>query len=194
MNRKAEIKRKTNETDIFLSLEIDGEGTCEVSTGVGFFDHMLTALAVHAGFNLELKCAGDLQVDAHHTVEDVGIVFATALKKSLGDIKINRFGSASIPMDDALGTCSLDICGRPFLVYEAKFEFEKTGDYENCLTKEFMQAFAFNAGITLHISALYGDNDHHKNEAMFKALAYALKQAVVPKADGKIASSKGVLA
>ena len=193
MQRKAEIKRKTNETDIFVSIEVDGDSVCEISTGVGFFDHMLTALAVHAGFNLAIKCTGDLQVDAHHTVEDVGIVLGIALKKALGEEKITRFGNSYIPMDDALGSCTLDICGRPFLVYSAEYEFEKTGDYENCLTKEFMQAFAFNAGITLHICAQYGENDHHKNEAMFKALAYALKQAVKPKSDGKIASTKGVL-
>ncbi|MCL2107971.1 MAG: imidazoleglycerol-phosphate dehydratase HisB [Oscillospiraceae bacterium] len=191
--RKAEIKRKTNETEIFVSLEIDGDGIAEISTGIGFFDHMLTAFAVHCGVNLAVKCVGDLEVDAHHTVEDVGIVLGTALKNALSDTKITRFGHASIPMDDAIGVCSLDICNRPFLVYNAKFELEKTGDFDNCLTKEFMQAFAFNAGITLHISALYGENDHHKNEAMFKALAYALKQAVVPKKDGKIATTKGVL-
>jgi imidazoleglycerol-phosphate dehydratase len=132
-------------------------------------------------------------VDAHHTVEDVGIVLGTAFKKALGDVKIKRFGNACIPMDDALGSCALDICGRAFLVYSIDFEGEKIGDYENCLTKEFMQAFAFSAGITLHISALYGSNDHHKTEACFKALAYALKQAIAIKEDGKIASSKGTL-
>jgi len=194
MKRTAEISRKTNETDINLSLNIDGAGNCQISTGVGFFDHMLTALAVHGGFDLDLKCAGDLQVDAHHTVEDIGIVLGTALKNALSDVKIVRFGSACIPMDDALGSCSLDICGRPFLVYEAEFESEKTGDFENCLTREFMQALASSAGITLHICAMYGSNDHHKNEAMFKSLAYALKQAVKIKEDGLIASSKGVLA
>jgi len=193
MQRKAEITRKTNETDIFFSLNVDGTGKHEISTGVGFFDHMLTALAVHSGFDLTVKCVGDLQVDAHHTVEDVGIVFGTAFKQALGDVKITRFGSARIPMDDALGTCSLDICGRPFLVYNAEFASEKTGEYENCLTTEFMRAFAFNAGITLHISTLYGNNDHHKNEAMFKSLAYALRQAAVPRQGGLIASSKGIL-
>jgi imidazoleglycerol-phosphate dehydratase len=193
MKRTAEISRKTNETDITILLEIDGVGSCEIETGVGFFDHMLTAFAVHGGFNLTVKCAGDLQVDAHHTVEDVGIVLGTVLKNALEDVKIMRFGNASIPMDDALATCSLDICGRPFLVYEAEFTSEKTGEYENCLTKEFMRAVAFNAGITLHISAIYGSNDHHKTEAMFKSLAYALRQAVRVKEDGLIASSKGVL-
>jgi imidazoleglycerol-phosphate dehydratase len=193
MQRKAEITRKTNETNITISLNVDGAGDCKIDTGVGFFDHMLTALAVHGGFDLTVKCAGDLQVDAHHTVEDVGIVLGTALKQALSDIKITRFGDMRIPMDDALGSCSLDICGRPFLMYDAEFVGEKTGEYENCLTKEFMRALAFNAGITLHISALYGSNDHHITEAMFKALAYSLKQAVKPRDDGKIASSKGVL-
>jgi imidazoleglycerol-phosphate dehydratase len=154
---------------------------------------MLTALAVHGGFDLVIKCTGDLQVDAHHTVEDVGIVLGTAFKNALGNAKIARFGNAAIPMDDALGNCNLDICGRPFLVFNAEFDSEKIGDYENCLTKEFMRALAFNAGITLHISVLYGSNDHHKTEAMFKSLAYALKQAVCIKEDGKIASTKGVL-
>ncbi|MCL2698245.1 MAG: imidazoleglycerol-phosphate dehydratase HisB [Oscillospiraceae bacterium] len=193
MKRTAEITRKTKETNISVSLEIDGNGNHEIDTGVGFFDHMLTALAVHGGFNLTVKCKGDLQVDAHHTVEDVGIVLGAAFKNALRDMKTARFGNASIPMDDALGTCCLDICGRPFLVYNAQFDGEKIGEYENCLTKEFMRALAFNAGITLHISILYGSNDHHKTEAMFKALAYALKQAVQIKEDGKIASTKGVL-
>jgi imidazoleglycerol-phosphate dehydratase len=193
MQRIAEITRKTNETDITVSLNVDGSGNCEINTGVGFFDHMLTAFAVHGGFDLTVKCAGDLQVDAHHTVEDVGIVLGTALKNALGDVKIMRFGNAGIPMDDALGTCSLDICGRPFLVFNIDFEGGKTGEYENCLTKEFMRAFAFNAGVTLHTAALYGSNDHHKTEAVFKALAYALRQAVKVKEDGVIASSKGVL-
>ncbi|MDR2532805.1 MAG: imidazoleglycerol-phosphate dehydratase HisB [Oscillospiraceae bacterium] len=193
MKRTAEITRKTKETDILVKLDIDGAGDCEINTGVGFFDHMLTCFAVHSGFDLTVKCQGDLQVDAHHTVEDAGIVLGTAFKQALGDIKITRFGNACIPMDDALGSCSLDICGRPFLVYEIEFENEKTGEYENCLTKEFMRAFAFNAGITLHICAMYGSNDHHKTEALFKSLAYALKQAVRIKEDGRIVSSKGVL-
>jgi imidazoleglycerol-phosphate dehydratase len=193
MKRTAEITRRTNETDIKISLDIDGCGSCQIDTGVGFFDHMLTALAVHGGFDLIVKCAGDLQVDAHHTVEDVGIVLGTALKNALGDAKITRFGNAAIPMDDALGNCNLDICGRPFLIFNAEFDGEKIGEYENCLTKEFMRALAFNAGITLHISVLYGSNDHHKTEAMFKSLAYALKQAVRIKENGKIASTKGVL-
>jgi imidazoleglycerol-phosphate dehydratase len=193
MNRKAEIIRKTSETNIKISLDIDGDGVHKINTGVGFFDHMLTALAVHGSFDLVIECNGDLKIDAHHTVEDVGIVLGTALKKALGDTKIIRFGSAGIPMDDALGTCNLDICGRPFLVFNAEFDGEKIGEYENCLTKEFMRALAFNAGITLHISVLYGSNDHHKTEAMFKSLAYALKQAVRIKEDGKIISTKGML-
>jgi len=193
MKRIADVTRKTNETDITVSINIDGTGSCKVNTGVGFFDHMLTAFTVHGGFDLDVKCTGDLQVDAHHSVEDVGIVLGTAFKNALGEVKIKRFGNACIPMDDALGSCSLDICGRPFLVYNIDFESEKIGEYENCLTKEFMRAFAFNAGLTLHISALYGSNDHHKTEAMFKALAYALREAVRVKEDGVIASSKGVL-
>lgn len=194
MMRTANVTRKTKETDISVTLNLDGSGKCEVDTGIGFFDHMLTALTVHGGFDLILDCDGDLQVDGHHTVEDIGIVLGSAFCKALGDKSgIMRFGSAYIPMDEALGFCSLDISARPFLVFDAEFANEKIGDYEACLTEEFMRAFAFNAGITLHISAKYGANDHHKTEAMFKALAYALRKATALNESGNAVSTKGTL-
>lgn len=194
MQRIAEINRKTKETDICAKLNIDGSGIADIDTGIGFFNHMLTALTVHGGFDLALKCKGDLQVDGHHSVEDIGIVLGLAFKQALGDKGgIMRYGTASIPMDEALGWCCLDISARPFLVYKGDFSDSRVGEFDTCLTEEFMRAFAFNAGITLHIKAEYGNNDHHKIEAMFKALAYALKQAVKPNESGSCVSTKGVL-
>lgn len=191
--RKAEISRNTKETKISVTLDIDGRGRHDIRTGIGFFDHMLTALSVHGGFDLELKTDGDLFVDGHHSVEDTGIVLGQAFKAALGDMKgIARYGTSFIPMDESLGFCCLDISNRPFLVYECSFSDPRTGDYDNCLTEEFMRAFAFNAGITLHLKCPYGSNDHHKNEAMFKALAHALKDAVKLNG-GEILSTKGVL-
>ena len=155
---------------------------------------MLTALAVHGGFSLGVQCKGDLYVDGHHSVEDIGIVLGLAFKEALGDKSgIMRYGTASIPMDEALGWCCLDISARPFLVFMAEFKNERIGEFETCLVEEFMRAFAFNAGITLHIKAEYGTNDHHKVEAMFKALAYALKQAVKKNETGAAISTKGTL-
>ncbi len=194
MNRKAEITRKTAETDITVKLEVDGNGTHDINTGIGFFDHMLTALCVHGGFDMTVKCSGDLNVDGHHSVEDVGIVLGKAFQEALGDKSgIKRYGSAFIPMDEALGFCALDISARPFLVFNASFRNERIGEYESCLTEEFMRAFAFNAGITLHLREEYGSNDHHVTEALFKALAYALKQAVALNGDGRALSTKGTL-
>lgn len=191
--RKAEISRNTKETKISVTLNLDGQGRHDIRTGIGFFDHMLTALSVHGGFDLELKTDGDLFVDGHHSVEDTGIVLGQAFKAALGDTKgIARYGTSFIPMDESLGFCCLDISNRPFLVYECSFSDPRTGDYDNCLTEEFMRAFAFNAGITLHLKCPYGSNDHHKNEAMFKALAHALKDAVKING-GEILSTKGVL-
>ena len=177
--RTAEISRSTKETQIAVKLDLDSGGKVNINSGIGFFDHMLTALAVHGGFSLDVQCKGDLYVDGHHSVEDIGIVLGLAFKEALGDKSgIMRYGTASIPMDEALGWCCLDISARPFLVFIAEFKNERIGEFETCLVEEFMRAFAFNAGITLHIKAEYGTNDHHKVEAMFKALAYALKQAV----------------
>lgn len=194
MNRTAEISRKTKETDIVVKLDLDGAPKAEISTGIGFLDHMLTALAVHGGFSLFVECKGDLYVDGHHTTEDIGIVLGQTFAEALGDkAGIMRYGNAFIPMDEALAFCALDISARPFLVFNAQFANERVGEFDTCLTEEFMRAFAFNAGITLHLRCEYGSNDHHKIEALFKALAYALKAAVRRNTDGSVVSTKGVL-
>ncbi len=194
MNRTAQITRKTKETDITLSLDLDEGGKVSINTGIGFLDHMLTALAVHGGFSLLVKCDGDLYVDGHHTTEDIGIVLGKAFAQALGDkAGIMRYGSAFIPMDEALAFCALDISARPFLVFNAQFTNAMIGQYDSCLTEEFMRAFAFNAGITLHLRCEYGSNDHHKTEALFKALAYALRTAVRRNTDGAAVSTKGML-
>lgn len=194
MNRTAEISRKTKETDITVKLDLDAAPKVEINTGIGFLDHMLTALAVHGGFSLNVNCKGDLNVDGHHTTEDIGIVLGQAFAKALGDkAGIMRYGNAFIPMDEALAFCSLDISARPFLVFNAQFANERVGEFDTCLTEEFMRAFAFNAGITLHLRLEYGSNDHHKIEALFKALAYALKAAVKRNTDGSVVSTKGML-
>lgn len=192
IERKSQITRKTKETDISASLNLDG-GEVKINTGIGFLDHMLTALAVHGGFGLTLEAKGDLYVDGHHTAEDVGIVLGKALCEALGDKSgIVRYGSAYIPMDESLGFCAVDISGRPFLVFNAEFVNEKIGELDTCLIEEFMRAFAFNAGITLHLRVEYGKNDHHKAEALFKSLAYALKKATRQNS-GEVVSTKGVL-
>ncbi len=193
MMRKSEISRKTRETDIFVSIDLDGSGIADISTGIGFFDHMLTALCVHSGFDLTIKADGDLYVDAHHTVEDTGIVLGQAFKQAIGDMMgIERYGNSFIPMDEALGFACVDISNRPFLVFNADFDDDRTGTFDNCLTEEFFRAFAFNAGLTLHIKKEYGKNDHHIIEAIFKAVAHALKIAA-RKNGGDILSTKGVL-
>ena len=190
--RVAEIERNTKETQIKIALNLDA-GETDISTGIGFFDHMLTALAVHGGFGLKVKVTGDLEVDTHHTVEDTGIALGMAFKKALHDMSgINRYGSFYIPMDESLALCALDISNRPFLVFKANFNEERCGDYETCCTEEFFRAFALNAGITLHINVLYGSNSHHQIEAIFKAFAHALKTAVSEN-EGGILSTKGVL-
>ena len=192
--RTAELSRKTKETDINVFVNLDGEGKVSVDTGIGFFDHMLTALGVHSGIDMQINVTGDLQVDGHHTVEDTGIVLGQAVSKALGDKSgIARYGSSYIPMDEALGFCSLDISGRPFLVFNAEFHDEKIGEFDTCLAEEFFRAFAFNSGITLHISEVYGNNDHHICEAMFKAAAHAFKIAISDNESGKVLSTKGVL-
>lgn len=190
--RTSTVERNTKETQIKASLCLDG-GDVEIKTGIGFFDHMLTAFAVHGGFGLKLETVGDLEVDTHHTAEDTGIVLGQAFKQALGDFSsIARYGNFSVPMDESLAVCSLDISNRPFLVFRASFEEERCGDYETCVTEEFWRAFAMNAGITLHISVPYGSNAHHEIEAIFKAVAHALKQAVTVTDDG-VLSTKGVL-
>ncbi len=192
--RTAAIERNTKETKIKVALNLDGTGNADIDTGLGFLNHMLTALTVHGGFDLTVVCKGDLEVDGHHSAEDVGICLGKAFAEALGDKSgIVRYGSAFIPMDEALGFCSLDISARPFLVFNVDFQNERIGYYETCLTEEFMRAFAFNAGITLHLRKEYGKNDHHVTEALFKALAYALKQAVRKNEDGSVVSTKGTL-
>ena len=191
--RKADVRRSTKETQIEISVEFDGKGRNSISTGIGFFDHMLTALSVHSGISMNISVKGDLYVDGHHSVEDTGIVLGMAFKQAVGGMKgIARYGTSFIPMDESLGFCCLDISNRPFLVFECSFNDPRTGEFDNCLTEEFMRAFAFNAGITLHLKCPYGSNDHHKNEAMFKALAHALKAALVING-GEVLSTKGVL-
>lgn len=191
--RAAAIERNTKETQISVDLNLDG-GEVEISTGIGFFDHMLTAFAVHGGFGLKVRVTGDLEVDTHHTVEDTGIALGMAFKQALGDMSgIVRYGSFSVPMDEALANCVLDISNRPFLVFKASFEQEFCGDYETCVTEEFFRAFAMNACITLHISVPYGANAHHEIEAVFKAVAHAMKIAVSKNQDGSVLSTKGVL-
>ena len=179
MERKAALERKTAETNIQVSIQIDGRGNSTVTTGIGFFDHMLTLLAKHGLLDLNVMAEGDLVVDAHHTVEDVGIVLGQAIKQALGDKKsIKRYGTVFLPMDETLAMVSLDISGRPFLVFDAAFTTEKTGQMETQLFEEFFRALAFHAGITLHIKVLYGTNSHHMAEAIFKAFGRALDEAV----------------
>lgn len=190
--RSTELKRETRETQIQLKLNVDGSGAFTGSSGIGFFDHMLTAFAVHGGFDISLKMQGDLEVDGHHSVEDVGIVLGQAFAQVLDKAKIQRFGSFYVPMDEALAFCALDISGRPYLVFDASFANQSVGAYDCCLTEEFFRAFAMNGGITLHIRLEYGSNDHHKIEAIFKAVAHALQQAAALR-QGNILSSKGVL-
>ncbi len=191
--RVATIERKTKETDIKLTLNLDGNGKNCISTGIGFFDHMLTAFSVHGGFDLDVKVVGDLEVDGHHTVEDVGIVLGKAFAQAISEKKgIARFANAYIPMDEALAFASVDVSGRPFLVFDAKFSTERTGEFDNCLAVEFFRAFAFNALITLHVKSEYGENDHHIIEALFKAVAHTLKNAIKVNGDA-VLSTKGVI-
>lgn len=192
MNRQTKIERKTKETDILCLLKLDGGGNSEVKTGIGFFDHMLTSFALHGGFDLQLSADGDTYVDCHHTIEDVGIVLGKAFSDALGDkSNIARFSTQHVVMDEALAFVSLDISNRPFLVYDAPLLSPMIGDFDTQIIEEFLRAFAFNAGITLHAKILYGSNAHHCVEALFKALARALAQGIKP-AD-KLLSSKGTL-
>lgn len=195
MNRLSEIKRKTGETDIELSLNLDGEGTFKGSTGIGFLDHMLTLFSKHGLIDLEIKADGDLVVDSHHTVEDIAIVLGSALKEALKDkAGIKRYGTSFVPMDESLATISLDISGRPFLVFDAKFTVDKLGNFDTEMVEEFFRAFAVNGGITLHARVLYGKNNHHMIEALFKALGRALGEAItIDQRIKGVMSTKGVL-
>jgi len=193
--REATVKRKTNETDISAELKLDGEGSYAVETGVGFLDHMLGLFARHGLFDLKLSCLGDLDVDGHHTVEDIGIVIGKATDKALGDrAGIKRYGSAFVPMDEALASVSVDISGRPYIVFNVKFTGHSVGDVECALFEEFFRALAFNAGITMHANLIYGSNNHHIIEAVFKAFAKALKEAVsVDERIKGVLSTKGTI-
>lgn len=194
--RCANIIRKTKETDIDLTIDLDGSGRTDIHTGIGFFDHMLSLFGAHGRFDLVIECKGDTEVDGHHSVEDIGIALGQAVAKALGDKRgINRYGTFFLPMDETLVMVSLDISNRPYLVYDGGSMAPMIGRYDTELTEEFLRAFAFNAGITLHARVIYGTNSHHKVEALFKALARALHQAVSinPETIGEIPSTKGML-
>lgn len=195
MQRSVDLSRKTNETDISLKLNLDGGGNSSISTGIGFFDHMLTLFAKHGLFDMELKACGDLEVDAHHTVEDVGIVLGQALKNAAGDKKsIKRYGTSYVPMDEALAMVSLDFGGRPYLVCNINYSNERMGNMDTGLVEEFFRAVSANAGMNIHINVLYGSNSHHMTEAVFKAFGRALDESVRidERIDG-VMSTKGIL-
>lgn len=194
--RAATIERKTRETEIFVAIELDGTGDYDIETGIGFFDHMLEAFAKHSMIDLKVRAEGDLHIDMHHTVEDVGIVMGQAAAKALGDCNgIRRFGASYIPMDETLSRATLDISKRPYLIWKVDFARPKVGDMDTELFKEWFHAFAMNAGICLHVENIYGENTHHMIESCFKALARAFRDAleVDPRSDGGSPSTKGSL-
>lgn len=194
--RTAAVNRTTKETDIRVELNLDGTGKAAVDTGIGFFDHMLEAFAKHACIDLSVRAKGDLHIDMHHTVEDVGIVMGQAVKQALGDFSgIQRFGHAYVPMDETLGRAAVDFANRPYLVWKVRFERPKIGAMDTELFKEWFQAFAMNSGACVHVECLYGENSHHIIEAAYKALARAVRAAteVDPRLAGAVASTKGVL-
>ena len=196
MMRSASVSRRTAETDVAVSIALDGAGKAEISTGVGFLDHMLELFARHGLFDLTVKVTGDLHVDQHHTTEDAGIALGQAILQALGDKKgITRYSGIHLPMDETLTRIAVDISGRPFLVFRTTFPTEKIGAFDTELVREFFQAFAVHAGLTLHVETLYGQNSHHIAESCFKGLARALRQAVVvdPREEGRIPSTKGTL-
>lgn len=194
--RSAVLERKTSETQIKLSLDIDGSGTSEISSGIGFLDHMLTLFAKHSGFNLEVSCTGDTYVDDHHSCEDIGIVLGSALREAIGDKRgISRYGDIILPMDEALILCACDVSGRSCLVFDADFPTEKIGSFDTELVQEFFEAFTRSSGITLHIRKLSGANSHHIAEGIFKAFARCLAKAcgIDEKRKDEIPSTKGVI-
>ena len=196
MARKADVVRETKETQIKVSIDLDGTGQSTISTGIGFFDHMLESFARHGGFDLTVETKGDLHIDMHHTVEDTGIVIGLAVKQALDGFKgIRRFGSAYIPMDETLSRCALDLSNRAYLIWKVEYKTPKVGDMDTELFKEFHHAFAMNCGACVHLGTLYGTNSHHIAESGFKALARALREAVEidPKTMGQAPSTKGVL-
>ena len=194
--RTAAVKRATKETDIEVAVDLDGKGASNIATGIGFFDHMLDLLARHSRIDITVRAKGDLHIDHHHTTEDVGIALGQAVKKALGDMKgIARYAAVHVPMDEALTRVAIDVSGRPFLVFKAKFSRDKVGAFDTELVQEWFQAFAMNAGVTLHVETLYGTNDHHIAESCFKGLARALRAAfaIDPRAAGEVPSTKGSL-
>ena len=191
--RQAEIHRKTGETDIAISLVIDGEGRFEGTTGIGFFDHMMNLLACHSGMDISITCQGDLEVDNHHTIEDLGIALGSVFLKALGDKKgIRRYGAFFCPMDETLSRIVLDLSGPPYFVYDVKIPVERIGTFETEMTREFFLAFAMHGMMNLHMACLYGENGHHIVESLFKGLGHALKEAVTVEG-GRVLSTKGVL-
>jgi imidazoleglycerol-phosphate dehydratase len=194
--RKAFISRKTKETDIEVAVALDGTGTAEISTGIGFFDHMLEQIARHSLIDIKIKAVGDLHIDMHHTVEDTGIALGQAVRQALGDMRgITRFADVLVPMDETLTRVAVDFSGRPFLVFRTQFRQLKIGDFDTDLVREFFQAFTMHAGLNLHVETLYGENGHHISESSFKGLARALRLAleIDPRRMGEIPSTKGVL-
>ena len=194
--RKGTVKRTTKETDIDVSVDLDGTGRSQIATCIGFLDHMLDLLARHSRMDITAKAKGDLHIDDHHTAEDVGIALGQAVKQALGDMKgITRYADVHLPMDEALSRVAIDVSGRPMLVFKVKFVRDKIGTFDTELVNEWFQAFAMNAGITLHVETLYGTNDHHISESCFKALARALRMALAidPRAANEIPSTKGSL-
>jgi imidazoleglycerol-phosphate dehydratase len=194
--RKASVKRATKETQIEVSVDLDGAGTSSVATGIGFLDHMLDLLARHSRIDISVQAKGDLHIDHHHTTEDVGIALGQAVKQALGDMTgITRYASLHMPMDEALTRVAIDVSGRPFLVFKATFMRNKVGTFDTELVNEWFQAFAMNSGVTLHVETLYGSNDHHIAESCFKGLARALRTALAidPRAANEVPSTKGVL-
>jgi len=194
--RRGSVKRTTKETDIEVAVDLDGNGASSISTGIGFFDHMLDLLARHSRIDITVKAKGDLHIDHHHTTEDVGIALGQAVKQALGDMKgITRYADVHVPMDEALTRVAIDVSGRPFLVFKAQFGGDKVGAFDTELVQEWFQAFAVNAGVTLHVETLYGSNDHHIAESCFKGLARALRAAftIDPRAAGEVPSTKGTL-
>jgi imidazoleglycerol-phosphate dehydratase len=194
--RKSTVKRATKETQVEVAIDLDGTGTSSISTGIGFLDHMLDLLARHSRIDIAVKAKGDLHIDQHHTTEDVGIALGQAIKQALGDMKgIARYADVHLPMDEALTRVAIDISGRPFLVFEAEFVRDKVGAFDTELVREWFQAFAMNGGVTLHVTTLYGTNDHHIAESCFKGLARALRGAVAldARAAGEVPSTKGTL-
>ena len=194
--RKAVVKRATKETSVEVAVDLDGTGTSSISTGIGFLDHMLDLLARHSRIDLSVKAKGDLHVDHHHTTEDVGIALGQALKQALGDMKgITRYADVHLPMDETLTRVAIDISGRPFLVFKVEFVRAKIGTFDTALVQEWFQAFAVNAAVTLHVTTLYGSNDHHVAESCFKGLARVLRTAIAidPRAANEVPSTKGTL-